>query len=122
MEILNCDKTKRSCIFTPFITFLRVPVSQMSLFFRNPMGRTGLKGRGALWRWGPNHEILAVCTRWRRTPSSDGQPSGDLYVEGKRVLEFIAIRKVEGTDDTCFGLPGVIELNCLFLLLKKIMK
>ena len=24
-------------------------------YFSNPKGRTGLKGRGCLWRWGPNH-------------------------------------------------------------------
>ncbi|CAC5360039.1 TRPM2 [Mytilus coruscus] len=40
----------------------------------NPMGRTGLIGRGAEWQLGPNHQILAVCTRWRRADSADGQP------------------------------------------------
>ena len=31
--------------------------------FRNPMGRTGLKGRGILRRYGPNHLLTAVITR-----------------------------------------------------------
>jgi ADP-ribose pyrophosphatase len=62
------------------------------------MGRTGVRGKGMLWRWGPNHEILAVCTRWRQTFGTDGAPSGFLYVEGKKVLEFIAGRK----DDNMF--------------------
>jgi hypothetical protein len=29
----------------------------------NPMGRTGARGRGALFRWGPNHEIRNPMTR-----------------------------------------------------------
>ncbi|XP_076076624.1 transient receptor potential cation channel subfamily M member-like 2 isoform X3 [Mytilus galloprovincialis] len=72
----------------------------------NPMGRTGLRGKGVLWRWGPNHEILAVCTRWRRIDTLEGQPQGYLYVEGKKVLEFIAVRKDDESEDSCFGLPG----------------
>lgn len=71
------------------------------------MGRTGLRGKGVLWRWGPNHEILAVCTRWRRIDTLEGQPQGYLYVEGKKVLEFIAVRKDDESEDSCFGLPGV---------------
>jgi len=33
------------------------------LFFRNPMGRTGLIGRGSLGRWGPNHAADPIVTR-----------------------------------------------------------
>lgn len=29
----------------------------------NPRGRTGLRGRGRLGRWGPNHAADAVVTR-----------------------------------------------------------
>ncbi|XP_015781855.1 protein ced-11 isoform X2 [Tetranychus urticae] len=32
---------------------------------RNPFGRTGLKGKGSLPRWGPNHYVMFVITRWR---------------------------------------------------------
>jgi ADP-ribose pyrophosphatase len=32
---------------------------------RNPFGRTGLRGRGSLLRWGPNHYIMIVITRYR---------------------------------------------------------
>ncbi|XP_058379228.1 transient receptor potential cation channel subfamily M member 2 isoform X11 [Diceros bicornis minor] len=32
----------------------------------NPMGRTGLRGRGALRYFGPNHSLQPVVTRWRR--------------------------------------------------------
>lgn len=31
---------------------------------RNPAGRTGLKGRGCLPRWGPNHYLYVIITRW----------------------------------------------------------
>nr|XP_009663409.1 PREDICTED: transient receptor potential cation channel subfamily M member 2 isoform X1 [Struthio camelus australis] len=36
----------------------------------NPMGRTGLRGRGSLHCFGPNHALHPVVTRWRR--NSDG--------------------------------------------------
>uniref|UniRef100_A0A8B9ZZE3 Transient receptor potential cation channel subfamily M member 2 n=1 Tax=Anas zonorhyncha TaxID=75864 RepID=A0A8B9ZZE3_9AVES len=32
----------------------------------NPMGRTGLRGRGRLHSFGPNHALHPVVTRWRR--------------------------------------------------------
>ncbi|XP_045357135.1 transient receptor potential cation channel subfamily M member 2 isoform X3 [Leopardus geoffroyi] len=32
----------------------------------NPMGRTGLRGRGSLCCFGPNHTLQPVITRWRR--------------------------------------------------------
>jgi len=31
---------------------------------RNPRGRTGIKGRGLLGRWGPNHAVNAIVTRY----------------------------------------------------------
>ncbi|XP_059678334.1 transient receptor potential cation channel subfamily M member 2 isoform X2 [Gavia stellata] len=33
---------------------------------KNPMGRTGLRGRGRLHCFGPNHALHPVVTRWRR--------------------------------------------------------
>uniref|UniRef100_A0A1I8GTE3 Ion_trans domain-containing protein n=1 Tax=Macrostomum lignano TaxID=282301 RepID=A0A1I8GTE3_9PLAT len=35
----------------------------------NPMGRTGLKGKGLLPRWGPNNAVVIAMTRWSRAPS-----------------------------------------------------
>ncbi|XP_030662129.1 transient receptor potential cation channel subfamily M member 2 isoform X2 [Nomascus leucogenys] len=32
----------------------------------NPMGRTGLRGRGSLSCFGPNHTLYPIVTRWRR--------------------------------------------------------
>lgn len=31
----------------------------------NPKGRTGLKGRGVLGKWGPNHAADPIVTRWK---------------------------------------------------------
>ena len=31
---------------------------------RNPRGRTGLRGRGSLWGWGPNHAVDTIVTRY----------------------------------------------------------
>ena len=30
----------------------------------NPLGRTGLAGRGLLGKWGPNHAADPIVTRW----------------------------------------------------------
>lgn len=32
----------------------------------NPVGRTGIVGRGLLGRWGPNHAADPIVTRWKR--------------------------------------------------------
>ncbi|XP_048583807.1 transient receptor potential cation channel subfamily M member 7 isoform X3 [Nematostella vectensis] len=66
---------------------------------RNPMGRTGLIGRGLLGRWGPNHAADPIVTRWKRNPDT-GQP---LVLAGKRVLEFVAIQR---SDTKEWAIPG----------------
>ncbi len=33
---------------------------------RNPFGRTGLRGRGDFPRWGPNHYVMFVISRWQK--------------------------------------------------------
>jgi hypothetical protein len=53
---------------------------------RNPMGRTGVRGRGALNRYGPNHEIMAIVTRWKK------QKNKPIYVERRKLMEFIAVK------------------------------
>ena len=66
----------------------------------NPMGRTGLKGRGWLWRWGPNHAADPIVTRWKT--NDDNEPVVDNGT-GKKILEFIAI---ERTDGGGWAIPG----------------
>ena len=72
---------------------------------RNPMGRTGARGRGALFRWGPNHEIRAIVTRWRKYEDNQKHASNKyIHCEGRRMLEFLACK------DPLYGewkLPGV---------------
>lgn len=65
---------------------------------RNPIGRTGMIGRGLLGRWGPNHAADPVVTRWKRNSSGDKIIKG-----GKPVLEFVAI---ERRDCSEWALPG----------------
>ncbi|KAF5290492.1 hypothetical protein FQA39_LY03596 [Lamprigera yunnana] len=66
----------------------------------NPQGRTGLKGRGVLGRWGPNHAADPVVTRWKL--SDDGRremdPTTNLYV-----LQFCAIQRKDSGE---WALPG----------------
>lgn len=54
----------------------------------NPFGRTGLRGRGALPRWGPNHYVVLIITRWQSLKSS---------FAGQRVLEFV-VEKTQRRD------------------------
>jgi ADP-ribose pyrophosphatase len=53
---------------------------------KNPMGRTGMTGRGLLGRWGPNHAADPVVTR---------------MVNG--VLQFVGINRTDGGG---WALPG----------------
>lgn len=32
--------------------------------YRNPSGRTGLLGRGSLHRYGPNHSVMLILSRY----------------------------------------------------------
>jgi len=65
---------------------------------RNPVGRTGMVGRGLLGRWGPNHAADPVVTRWKRDSSGE-----KIIRDGKPVLEFVAIQR---TDCSEWALPG----------------
>jgi hypothetical protein len=70
------------------------------------MGRTGARGRGALFRWGPNHEIRVIVTRWRKHYEYQKQTFKYIHVEGRRLLEFLACK------DPLYGewkLPGVFS-------------
>ncbi|XP_033743894.1 transient receptor potential cation channel subfamily M member 1-like [Pecten maximus] len=72
----------------------------------NPMGRTGIRGRGKLWRWGPNHSVLVVLSRWKEKYKQGGDESSErdyIVIEGKRVLEMIVIQRLDTGE---FTLPG----------------
>ncbi|XP_065560998.1 ADP-ribose pyrophosphatase, mitochondrial-like [Artemia franciscana] len=66
----------------------------------NPIGRTGIQGRGVLGKWGPNHAADPVVTRWACT---DG---GDIKMDEttrKRILQFVAIQRGDTGE---WALPG----------------
>eukprot|EP01083_Nonionella_stella_P193195 713793_1 len=66
----------------------------------NPRGRTGLSGRGELWRWGPNHAADPVVTRWKR--DAKGQPIRK-GKDGKPVMELVVIKR---RDTGEWAFPG----------------
>lgn len=43
----------------------------------NPIGRTGVRGRGVLGRWGPNHAADPIVTRWKRNETGEIQQDED---------------------------------------------
>ncbi|XP_075793428.1 transient receptor potential cation channel subfamily M member 2 isoform X2 [Pelodiscus sinensis] len=64
----------------------------------NPMGRTGLRGRGHLRCFGPNHALHPVVTRWRRNMD------GSIYRKSlKKTLEVLVV-KFPSSD--LWALPG----------------
>lgn len=66
----------------------------------NPLGRTGLRGRGVLGRWGPNHAADPIVTRWKRDESHNVEFHS---VTKKPILQFIAIQR---RDTGEWAIPG----------------
>nr|XP_022342369.1 ADP-ribose pyrophosphatase, mitochondrial-like isoform X2 [Crassostrea virginica] len=66
---------------------------------RNPQGRTGLKGRGQLGRWGPNHAADPVVTRWKMDESGKTLNGSD----GRPVLQFVSVQR---RDNHQWAIPG----------------
>ena len=48
------------CVSSKEIIIYTLP---WSFTHRNPIGRTGMSGRGLLGRWGPNHAVDPIVTR-----------------------------------------------------------
>lgn len=65
---------------------------------RNPVGRTGVKGRGLLGRWGPNHAADPIVTRWKRDAKGE-----KVYKDGRPVLQFIAVQRKDNGE---WAIPG----------------
>eukprot|EP00050_Salpingoeca_kvevrii_P002038 m.185860 g.185860 ORF g.185860 m.185860 type:complete len:1506 (-) comp10522_c1_seq1:295-4812(-) len=64
----------------------------------NPMGRTGMTGRGLLGKWGANHAADPIVTRWKRN-----EHGSIIEREGRKVLEFVCVQR---RDDGSWALPG----------------
>ena len=68
----------------------------------NPVGRTGVTGRGQLGKWGVNHAADPVVTRWKR------DANGKIVVNPetkKPVLQFVSIKRLDTNE---WAIPGVI--------------
>ncbi|CAF1262226.1 unnamed protein product, partial [Didymodactylos carnosus] len=70
---------------------------------RNPMGRTGLTGRGRLYFWGPNHAGDPIVTRWCRDAQKNIIWRQDESGWFKKVLEVVTIQR---RDNQELALPG----------------
>uniref|UniRef100_A0A5S6Q1W6 Nudix hydrolase domain-containing protein n=1 Tax=Trichuris muris TaxID=70415 RepID=A0A5S6Q1W6_TRIMR len=66
----------------------------------NPVGRTGLSGRGVLGKWGPNHAVDVIVSRWKRNESGEIERN---ELSGKPLLQFLAIVR---RDTGEFAIPG----------------
>lgn len=64
----------------------------------NPIGATGIAGRGLLGRWGPNHAADPLVTRWKPDAPADSA--------GRRVLQVLTVTRggESGTGEQ--ALPG----------------
>lgn len=63
----------------------------------NPRGRTGIRGRGLLGKWGPNHAADPIVTRWHQAEDEYGNPVGEPR------LQMVAIKRKDTGD---FAIPG----------------
>nr|DBA20103.1 TPA: hypothetical protein GDO54_015833 [Pyxicephalus adspersus] len=68
----------------------------------NPIGRTGLKGRGSLCWFGPNHALHPIISQWKR--NKDGSISRK---KSRRVLEILAIKHISSEHWALLG--GTLE-------------
>lgn len=66
----------------------------------NPMGRTGIRMRGVLGRWGPNHAADPIVTRWKRDRSKNIIKDP---ISNKPILQFVSILR---SDVMEWAIPG----------------
>ncbi|CAH1107185.1 unnamed protein product [Psylliodes chrysocephalus] len=65
----------------------------------NPQGRTGIKGRGVLGKWGPNHAADPILTRWKMEQDKKVLNT----TTNLPILQFCAIQR---KDCKQWALPG----------------
>lgn len=66
----------------------------------NPIGRTGIIGRGLLGRWGPNHAADPIVTRWKQDIIGVAEVNKDTK---KPILQFVAIQRQDSGE---WAIPG----------------
>ncbi|XP_067142573.1 ADP-ribose pyrophosphatase, mitochondrial isoform X1 [Centruroides vittatus] len=65
----------------------------------NPIGRTGLRGRGCLGRWGPNHAADPIVTRWKR----ENKDIIHHKTTKRPILQFVSIQRHDCGE---WAIPG----------------
>ncbi|XP_011506020.1 PREDICTED: ADP-ribose pyrophosphatase, mitochondrial [Ceratosolen solmsi marchali] len=80
-----------------FVTLYSIDKNNCPL---NPIGRTGIKGRGILGRWGPNHAADPIVTRWKRNKDKCVQMD---KITNKPILQFVSIQRRDSGE---WALPG----------------
>lgn len=76
------------------------------------MGRTGIRGRGLLGRWGPNHAADPIVTRWLRDSSGKRILNQDTK---KPILEFVGIMRRIGGEWAIPGVSNSSKLDAIFV-------
>ncbi|KAM4531925.1 ADP-ribose pyrophosphatase, mitochondrial isoform 2-T2 [Odontesthes bonariensis] len=66
----------------------------------NPLGRTGLTGRGLLGQWGPNHAADPIVTRWKTDPNG---AKINHSISKQPILEFVSIKRKDCGE---WAIPG----------------
>jgi ADP-ribose pyrophosphatase len=64
----------------------------------NPIGPTGIRGRGVLGKWGPNCAADPLVTRWKRDNDNN-----IILINGLPILQFVAIKRRDTGD---MAIPG----------------
>uniref|UniRef100_A0A8C5VCC6 Transient receptor potential cation channel subfamily M member 2 n=1 Tax=Microcebus murinus TaxID=30608 RepID=A0A8C5VCC6_MICMU len=82
----------------PFYSAERKDAAATDPVGENPMGRTGLRGRGSLSYFGPNHALHPVVTRWRR--NEDGA------ICRKSIKKMLEVLVVKVPHSELWALPG----------------
>ena len=53
--------------------------------FKNPIGRTGITGRGRLHHWGENKQLILLIWRWLK------DPEGENVTKGNHTLSYVIL-------------------------------
>ena len=56
--------------------------------FKNPVGRTGICGRGQMHFWGDNRQLILAIWRWLKDPEGENITKG-----GQEIIQVLAIRR-----------------------------
>ncbi|OAF71847.1 hypothetical protein A3Q56_00397 [Intoshia linei] len=76
----------------------------------NPKGRTGMTGRGILFRWGPNHVSNCIITRCKINKDNEIEK-----IKDKQLLEFMIVERRDNGElaipEFFINTKNIIEMN-----------